>query len=71
MDNYEKMNSELKAQLQDKDMHNIAYEFEYKVLCNTKVANKYKFDMSKLVRNLLKCFNFLNLLINTYSVFYV
>ncbi|XP_076240088.1 ATP-dependent DNA helicase Q5 [Calliopsis andreniformis] len=54
-DNYEKMSSELKVKLQDKDFHNIAYELEYKVLCNSKVANKYKFDMSKLVSSVRKC----------------
>ncbi|KZC10318.1 ATP-dependent DNA helicase Q5 [Dufourea novaeangliae] len=52
-DNYEKMCAE--ELLQEKDMHNIAYELEYKALSNTKVANKYKFDMSKLISSVRKC----------------
>ena len=54
-DNYEKTCLELNRQLQEKDMHNIAYELEYKALCNTKVANKYKFDMSKLISSVRRC----------------
>ncbi|XP_053971680.1 ATP-dependent DNA helicase Q5-like [Hylaeus volcanicus] len=56
-DNYEKMSSETKEQLQEKDIHNIAFELEYKALCNSKVANKYKFDMSKLISSVRKCIN--------------
>lgn len=37
-------------QLQEQDVHNIASNLEYKIFSNTKVPNKYKFDMSKLVR---------------------
>lgn len=58
-DNYENTFLGLKGQLQEKDIHNIACELEYKALCNTKVANKYRFDMSKLVRNLLNSYKLL------------
>ncbi|XP_031841611.2 ATP-dependent DNA helicase Q5 [Nomia melanderi] len=54
-DNFEKISTELTEQLQEKDMHNIAYELEYKALCNTIVANKYKFNMSKLISSVRKC----------------
>ncbi|XP_076617961.1 ATP-dependent DNA helicase Q5 isoform X2 [Colletes latitarsis] len=54
-DNYENMFLELKGQLQENDIHNIAYELEYKALCHSKVANKYKFDMSKLISSVKKC----------------
>ncbi|XP_017795054.1 PREDICTED: ATP-dependent DNA helicase Q5-like [Habropoda laboriosa] len=55
LDNYQKMFLESNGQTQQNDMHNIAYDLEYKVLCNTKVANKYKFDMSKLISSVRKC----------------
>ncbi|CAK9816235.1 ATP-dependent DNA helicase Q5 [Anthophora quadrimaculata] len=55
LDNYQKMFLESNGQAQENDMHNIAYDLEYKVLCNTKVANKYKFDMSKLISSVRKC----------------
>ncbi|XP_076642726.1 ATP-dependent DNA helicase Q5 [Halictus rubicundus] len=54
-DNYEKMSAEITEQLREKDFHNIAYELEYKGLCNTIVANKYKFNMSKLISSVRKC----------------
>lgn len=53
LDNYEKIFPESKGQIQENDMHNIAYNLEYKILCNSKIANKYKFDMSKLVCNIV------------------
>lgn len=53
LDNYEKIFPESKEQTQKIDMHNLANELEYKVLCSSKIANKYKFDMSKLVCNLI------------------
>lgn len=56
LDNYEIKFTEFKGQIHENDMHNIAYDLEYKVLCNTKVANKYKFDMSKLVCHLVFSF---------------
>ncbi|XP_017758702.1 PREDICTED: ATP-dependent DNA helicase Q5-like [Eufriesea mexicana] len=55
LDNYEKNFSESEGQIQEADIHNIAYELEYKVLCNSKIANKYKFDMSKLISLVRKC----------------
>ncbi|XP_076278903.1 ATP-dependent DNA helicase Q5 [Lasioglossum baleicum] len=54
-DNYEKMSAEITEQLQETDFHNIAYDLEYKGLCNTIVANKYKFNMSKLISSVRKC----------------
>ncbi|XP_006613441.2 ATP-dependent DNA helicase Q5-like isoform X1 [Apis dorsata] len=55
LDNYEKIFPESKGQIQENDMHNVAYNLEYKILCNSKIANKYKFDMSKLVSSVRKC----------------
>ncbi|KOX71920.1 ATP-dependent DNA helicase Q5 [Melipona quadrifasciata] len=55
LDNYKKIFPESKEQTQKIDMHNLAYELEYKVLCNSKIANKYKFDMSKLISSIRKC----------------
>ena len=55
IDNYEKMISDIKGQSQEKHLHSIAQDLEYRVLCNTKVANKYKFDMSKLISSVRKC----------------
>lgn len=52
LDNYEAVFPESKGQIQETDMHDLAYDLEYKVLCSSKIANKYKFDMSKLVCNL-------------------
>ncbi|XP_078051264.1 ATP-dependent DNA helicase Q5 [Augochlora pura] len=54
-DNYEKMSAEIDRQLREKDFHDIAYDLEYKGLCNTIVANKYKFNMSKLISSVRKC----------------
>lgn len=45
-----KMNMDLK----DKDMHNIANKLEYDTLCSTKLLNKYKYDMSKLISSIRK-----------------
>ncbi|XP_043803914.1 ATP-dependent DNA helicase Q5-like isoform X2 [Apis laboriosa] len=55
LDNYEKIFPESKGQIQENDMHNVAYNLEYKILCNSKIANKYKFDMSKLISSVRKC----------------
>ncbi|XP_043507171.1 ATP-dependent DNA helicase Q5-like isoform X2 [Frieseomelitta varia] len=55
LDNYEKIFPESKEQTQKIDMHNLANELEYKVLCSSKIANKYKFDMSKLISSIRKC----------------
>ncbi|XP_012136098.2 ATP-dependent DNA helicase Q5 isoform X1 [Megachile rotundata] len=54
-DNYEKMVPDVLGPFQEKRLHNVAQDLEYKVLCNTKVANKYKFDMSKLISSVRKC----------------
>ncbi|XP_046831860.1 ATP-dependent DNA helicase Q5 [Vespa crabro] len=42
---------------QEKDMHNIAYQLEYNMLCSTRLLNKYKFDMSKLISSIRMCTN--------------
>ncbi|XP_035723344.1 ATP-dependent DNA helicase Q5-like [Vespa mandarinia] len=42
---------------QENDMHNIAYQLEYNVLCSTRLLNKYKFDMSKLISSIRMCTN--------------
>lgn len=49
-ENYQHSYLKVDIQLQEKDMHNMASNLEYKVFSSTKVPNKYKFDMSKLVR---------------------
>lgn len=54
-DNYHKSRSTLQTVIEETDMHTISYQLEYKVLCSTKVANKYKFDMSKLIASVRKC----------------
>nr|XP_033335332.1 ATP-dependent DNA helicase Q5-like [Megalopta genalis] len=54
-DNYEKMSAAMNRRLREKDFHDIAYDLEYKGLCNTIVANKYKFNMSKLISSVRKC----------------
>ncbi|XP_047363874.1 ATP-dependent DNA helicase Q5 isoform X2 [Vespa velutina] len=42
---------------QEKDMHNIAYQLEYNMLCSTRLLNKYKFDISKLISSIRMCTN--------------
>ncbi|CAL7951487.1 unnamed protein product [Xylocopa violacea] len=54
-DNYQKIFRESNIYIQEHDMHKIAYDSEYKVLCNSKIANKYKFDISKLISSIRKC----------------
>ncbi|XP_032672790.1 ATP-dependent DNA helicase Q5-like [Odontomachus brunneus] len=44
-------------QLQENEVHNIASDLEYKIFSSTKVPNKYKFDMSKLISSVRKCTN--------------
>ncbi|XP_003399935.2 ATP-dependent DNA helicase Q5 isoform X1 [Bombus terrestris] len=55
LDNYEAVFPESKGQIQEIDMHDLAYDLEYKELCSSKIANKYKFDMSKLISSIRKC----------------
>ncbi|KAG7212793.1 hypothetical protein KM043_013052 [Ampulex compressa] len=53
-DNYNKVCSTSELFLHEDDMHNAAYHLEYSILCSTKVANKYKFDISKLLSTIRK-----------------
>ncbi|XP_017892679.1 ATP-dependent DNA helicase Q5-like [Ceratina calcarata] len=43
------------SQIQEDDIHNIARNMEYKVLCSSKIANKYKLDMFKSISCVQKC----------------
>lgn len=49
-ENYQHLYLQTNKQLQEKDMHDMVSNLEYKIFSSTKVPNKYKFDMSKLVR---------------------
>ncbi|KAK2588441.1 hypothetical protein KPH14_004436 [Odynerus spinipes] len=54
-DNYKRLRSKTNKDFQEKDMHNVAYQLEYNVLCSTKLLNKYKYDISKLISSVRKC----------------
>ncbi|EFN87705.1 ATP-dependent DNA helicase Q5 [Harpegnathos saltator] len=56
-ENYQHSCFEVNKQLQEKDMHDMTSNLEYKIFSNTKVPNKYKFDMSKLISSVRKCTN--------------
>ncbi|KAL2711579.1 ATP-dependent DNA helicase Q5-like [Vespula squamosa] len=53
-ENYKCASEKIGRDLQEKDMHNIAYQLEYNMLCSTRLLNKYKFDMSKLISSIRK-----------------
>lgn len=56
LENYQQseINSE---QSEEKNMHDVANSIEYKIFSSSKVPNKYKFDMSKLISSIRKCTN--------------
>lgn len=49
LENYQ-YSSKNNKQLQEKDIHDMTNNIEYEIFSSTKVPNKYKLDMSKLVR---------------------
>lgn len=55
-ENYQHSSKDNK-QLQEKDIHDMANNIEYKIFSSTKVPNKYKLDMSKLISSIRKCTN--------------
>ncbi|KAM0733685.1 ATP-dependent DNA helicase Q5 [Formica fusca] len=55
-ENYQHSSKDNK-QLQEKDIHKMANNIEYKIFSSTKVPNKYKFDISKLISSIRKCTN--------------
>ncbi|KAL6433294.1 hypothetical protein ACFW04_006468 [Cataglyphis niger] len=55
-ENYQHSSKDNK-QLSEKDIHDIANNIEYKIFSSTKVPNKYKFDISKLISSIRKCTN--------------
>ncbi|XP_024883716.1 ATP-dependent DNA helicase Q5-like isoform X1 [Temnothorax curvispinosus] len=56
-ENYENLHTEIDKQLQEENMHDVANSIEYKIFSNSKVPNKYKFDISKLISSIRKCTN--------------
>nr|XP_050862028.1 ATP-dependent DNA helicase Q5-like [Vespula vulgaris] len=53
-ENYKCTSEKIGRDFQEKDMHNIAYQLEYNMLCSTRLLNKYKFEMSKLISSIRK-----------------
>lgn len=53
LENSQYLHTEIDKELQEQNMHNVAISLEYKIFCNSKIPNKYKFDISKLVCNIL------------------
>jgi len=52
LENYQHLHTEINEQFEEKNMHGVANSLEYKIFSSSKVPNKYKFDMSKLVNNI-------------------
>lgn len=53
-ENYQHLHTEIDKELQEQNVHNVASSIEYKIFSNSKVPNKYKFDISKLVCNIFR-----------------
>lgn len=51
LENYH-LRTKINEQFEEKNMHDVANNIEYKIFSNSKVPNKYKFDISKLVCNI-------------------
>lgn len=53
LENYQNLCTEInEEQFEEKNMHDVANSIEYKIFSSSKVPNKYKFDMSRLVCNI-------------------
>jgi len=82
LENYRHSYLEINERFEKKNIQNMAINLEYKIFSNTKVANKYKFDVFKLVCHTSdKCFyifsvlflykyNFLLFCLKRVNVFY-
>ncbi|XP_011877627.1 PREDICTED: ATP-dependent DNA helicase Q5-like [Vollenhovia emeryi] len=57
LENGQTLHAEIDKQRQEKSMHDVANRLEYKIFSSSKVPNKYKFDMSKLISSIRKCTN--------------
>ncbi|XP_011167090.3 ATP-dependent DNA helicase Q5 isoform X2 [Solenopsis invicta] len=57
LENYQHLHAEINEQFEEKNVHDVAISKEYKIFSNSKVPNKYKFDMSKLISSVRKCTN--------------
>lgn len=66
LENYQHLHTEINKQFDEKNMHNVANNIEYKIFSNSKVPNKYKFDISKLVCNIFCKYIFMHFL----NIFY-
>ncbi|XP_028049246.1 ATP-dependent DNA helicase Q5 isoform X2 [Monomorium pharaonis] len=55
LENYQHLRAEINEQFEEANTHDMAISIEYKIFSNSKVPNKYKFDMSKLISSIRKC----------------
>ncbi|XP_011260917.1 ATP-dependent DNA helicase Q5 [Camponotus floridanus] len=56
-ENYQYSSKNNKQELQEKDIHDMTNNIEYEIFSSTKVPNKYKLDMSRLISSIRKCTN--------------
>ncbi|KAL0131548.1 hypothetical protein PUN28_002829 [Cardiocondyla obscurior] len=57
LENCQHLHMENDKKSEEQNMQDIAISTEYKIFSDSKVPNKYKFDMSKLVSSVRKCTN--------------
>ncbi|XP_066602735.1 ATP-dependent DNA helicase Q5-like isoform X2 [Prorops nasuta] len=54
-ENYRQFQSTFEDNFTEKEVHDLARQLEYKIVCETKLANKYKYDVSKMISSIRKC----------------
>ncbi|KAG5320969.1 RECQ5 helicase, partial [Pseudoatta argentina] len=58
LENYQNLYTEINEErFEEKNMLDMANSIEYKIFSSSKVPNKYKFDMSRLISSVRKCTN--------------
>ncbi|XP_024936689.1 ATP-dependent DNA helicase Q5 isoform X2 [Cephus cinctus] len=55
LENHSKFSHECNVPLKEVDVHVLACRLEYKILCDTRVANKYKYNAFQLVSAVQRC----------------
>ncbi|XP_012270976.1 ATP-dependent DNA helicase Q5 [Orussus abietinus] len=57
LENYNKLQviDEIDSCIKEKDVDELGFELEYQVLCSTKIASRYRYNISQLVSSVRKC----------------
>jgi len=67
LENYQNLYTEINEErFKEKNMLDVANNIEYKIFSSSKVPNKYKFDMSKLVCNIFYKYFYILFFINIF-----